>query len=247
MWRHNVRSAAIQLLFLVYLAAAQHIPGCSCSKYSANKIDYHDADVVPVIDNIHNETACCDACTAHNAARHVDAPASTNCTIAVWHGPGHYTCNLKASAKQPFASTAVVAIQPQVVPPTPAPRPLRFASIYTDHMVLQSAPAQASVWGFVNVAAGEKLTLVASSKAGSQSAVVTLSTVPSNTKQAGMYKHIWSALLPAMKASFDQHTLTVASSSGLNATVTDVLYGDVWVCSGQSKYSLLYGVRIASR
>jgi hypothetical protein len=70
----------------------------------------------------------------HNAMRPKGAPDSTNCTIAVWYG--HGTCKLKATAKQPFASSGVVAVQPQPIPPPPPP--LRFASIYSSDMVLQS-------------------------------------------------------------------------------------------------------------
>lgn len=34
-------------------------------------------------------------------------------------------------------------------PPPPLPPPLRMANIYGDHMVLQQAPARASIWGYV--------------------------------------------------------------------------------------------------
>ena len=112
---------------------------------------------------------------------------------------------------------------------------MRFASIYTDHMVLQSAPARASVWGFANLATGGKVTLVDSSSSGlKQSVVATVSPVPSTHHESSLYAFIWRALLPAIPSSFDVHMLTVTSTSGLNATVIDVLYGDVWLCGGQS-------------
>jgi hypothetical protein len=62
---------------------------------------------------------------------------------------------LKATANQPFNSTAVAAYQPIALPPPPPL--LRFASIYTDHMVLQAAPARATVWGFANTDVGENV------------------------------------------------------------------------------------------
>jgi hypothetical protein len=106
-----------------------------CTKFSPNKIDYRDADVA-VAHQVYNESACCSLCAAHNARLPAGAPASSNCTIAVWHGPGIWTCNLKATASQPFDSTTVVAVQPAPGPPPAAP--LRFASIYTDHAVLRT-------------------------------------------------------------------------------------------------------------
>ena len=33
--------------------------------------------------------------------------------------------------------------------PPPLPPPLRIASVYGDHMVLQQAPARAIIWGYV--------------------------------------------------------------------------------------------------
>ena len=55
-----------------------------CARFSPNKIDYADRDVL-VVPNVMNESVCCSLCAAHNANRPHDAPASTNCTIAVWY------------------------------------------------------------------------------------------------------------------------------------------------------------------
>jgi sialate O-acetylesterase len=43
----------------------------------------------------------------------------------------------------------------------------------------------------------------------------------------------WQAVLPAMQAG-GPYSLTVSSASGRNQTLTDVLVGDVYLCSGQS-------------
>ncbi len=134
---------------------------------------------VATISNVMNDSACCDLCKAHNAARPSGAPDSTNCTIAVWHGPGHWKCSLKATANSPFNSSLVsrsmilsstryhsrdsiffsqvAAYQPVPMPPVV---PIRFASIYTNHTVLQSAPARAMVWGFANIEPGETISVV---------------------------------------------------------------------------------------
>ena len=105
-------------MWFAFVLAVAAVPGAlagagcldGCSKYSPNKIDYHDTDVAPVVLDVHNETACCNACREWNAKRPAGSADSTNCTIAVWHGPGHYSCNLKNTAKQPFNSTAVVYV-----------------------------------------------------------------------------------------------------------------------------------------
>jgi hypothetical protein len=46
------------------LTAAAHaeVLDNHCAKYSPNKIDYNDPDIVPVIANIFNESACCGKC-----------------------------------------------------------------------------------------------------------------------------------------------------------------------------------------
>eukprot|EP01052_Picozoa_sp_SAG31_P038037 SAG31_NODE_5006_length_2806_cov_2.510898_3_plen_96_part_00 len=46
----------------------------------------------------------------------------------------------------------------------------------------------------------------------------------------------WRALLPPQISSSEHSPAVVlsASSGGKTITVTDVLFGDVWVCSGQS-------------
>ena len=212
-----------------------------CAFVSRLKIDYHDVTVATV-GGIANESACCDACRAHNDARPSGAPPSTNCTIGVWHGCGPLkdTCVLKATAKQPFNSSCVVALQPLVrPPPAPPPPPLRFASIYTSHAVLSAAPQRAVVWGFSMTS--KKVTLDGGEAIGSVEA--SLSAVPSGSVDPGgapyAYPYVWTATLPAVPASFTPRTL-VARSGASESAIRDVLFGDVWVCGGQSnmEYSI---------
>lgn len=47
----------------------------------------------------------------------------------------------------------------------------------------------------------------------------------------------WEAMLPARPAG-GPHQLTVRSSTGATRTITDVLFGDVWLCSGQSNMEM---------
>ncbi|MDG5487460.1 sialate O-acetylesterase [Sphingomonas sp. BGYR3] len=44
----------------------------------------------------------------------------------------------------------------------------------------------------------------------------------------------WQAMLPPIKAGGEPLTLTVTGAGGKTATMTDLLVGDVWLCSGQS-------------
>ena len=100
---------------------------------------------------------------------------------------------------------------------------LRFANYYTNHMVLQMAPAQANVWGFSpNV--GDDVTIRIDD--------TEVATVKSVARSDGESGGTWSTLLPP-KHTLGPSTLT-AMSNNVTASLIDVLFGDVWVCSGQS-------------
>ena len=100
-------------------------------------------------------------------------------------------------------------------PPTPPLPSFRFATVYSDHMVLQREPSQASIWGFASAGASVSV------KVGAATATAT-------SDASG----IWRASLPPQPASTIPAVLS-ASSGGKTITVNDVLFGDVWVCSGQ--------------
>jgi sialate O-acetylesterase len=90
----------------------------------------------------------------------------------------------------------------------------KLANIFTDHMVLQR-DQKLPVWGWA--AAGEKVSVQIDDKA----AVAT--TADANGK--------WRVELPAMPTG-GTHTLTVKANNTI--TLSDILLGDVWLCSGQS-------------
>ncbi|KAH3888285.1 sialate O-acetylesterase-like [Dreissena polymorpha] len=94
---------------------------------------------------------------------------------------------------------------------------VRFANYYASHMVLQKAPAQAHIWG-TGGAVGQSVTVVIDGK--------TVGTPMANG--AG----VWEILLPATPAG-GPHNISV-TSNGTTVTLSDVLFGDVWICSGQS-------------
>jgi sialate O-acetylesterase len=97
-------------------------------------------------------------------------------------------------------------------------RPL-LSSLFHDRAVLQrDKPVR--VWGWARP--GEN---VFASVAGNTAAT------RANTEGR------WIATLPAMKAG-GPHVLTVRSESGASARSSDILVGDVWLCSGQSNMVL---------
>ena len=87
------------------------------------------------------------------------------------------------------------------------------------NMVLQRAPQQAVVWGFAD--AGTKVTTIMDGGAKTMEA-----TADSNG--------VWRQKLPATAASSTAHEFTFKSSDGQSAAMSNVLFGDVYLCGGQS-------------
>ena len=96
------------------------------------------------------------------------------------------------------------------------PPPLRLASPFTDHMVLQRNQA-VPIWGWtdpgdaVEVRFGDQ---VKQAKAGSDGR--------------------WQIDLEPLSASLKPELLTVKDTGGEEVVLKDVLVGEVWICSGQS-------------
>ena len=116
-----------------------------------------------------------------------------------------------------FLVGPVALSQQHGAPRHAVPRELRFANTFGDHMVLQ-AGAFVSVWG--HGPGPGSLVSVASS---ANPTVVTTTTTANNT---------WHVRLPGVAAGSMAHTVT-ATSGAKSTTLRDVLFGDVWVCSGQ--------------
>ncbi len=119
---------------------------------------------------------------------------------------------------------APVALPPGYCPPLfrqpPRPCPvLNFSNAYGNNMVLQAGTEQpAIVWGFcppnaqVTVAfAGERIRANVSS---------------------WLNRSTWSARLPPTAATFTPQNITASCCGNATATLSNVLFGDVWVCSG---------------
>jgi len=120
---------------------------------------------------------------------------------------------------------------------------LRFANIFNNNMVLQQSKP-AAVWGWA--APGSKLSvtieevempqatsgdvpasLVYRDNTPSVFAAVSLQVVAG--KDGG-----WRVSFPAMKASFKAKRITVTDQTGKSVEISNLLIGEVWVCSGQS-------------
>ena len=122
-------------------------------------------------------------------------------------------------------------------PPTPAPPPpaFSFAASYGDHMVLQRAPQRATIWGFTNSSDPVQL---AADGGGGAVATVGATLLPGSR---------WAAVLPLTAAALgvagggggaQTYTVTVVQGA-MSLALTDVLFGEVWVCSGQSNMAFL--------
>ncbi|KAI9537208.1 hypothetical protein NQZ68_027242 [Dissostichus eleginoides] len=95
---------------------------------------------------------------------------------------------------------------------------LRFASYYQDHMVLQKSPERAVVWGYGSEGAQVSLTL-----SGQNQQKISQATVTNGT---------WRVSLDPVEAGGPYNV--TAAVQNITAVLTDVLFGDVWLCGGQS-------------
>ena len=101
-------------------------------------------------------------------------------------------------------------------------------------MVLQKEPQRAVLWGYASTI-GDTVNVALN---GSNVAHVR---VTNNTEGSG---GVWMTKIPAQKAG-GPYTISISSKDG-NATLTDVMFGDVWVCSGQSNMAFTM-LRVCTR
>jgi sialate O-acetylesterase len=97
--------------------------------------------------------------------------------------------------------------------------PSLLHSLFSDHAVLQR-DRPIPVWG--RATPGETVTVSLGEGSASGTA-----------DESGR----WSATLPALPAG-GPHTLTARSEGGASESASDVLIGDVWLCSGQSNMAM---------
>ncbi len=103
----------------------------------------------------------------------------------------------------------------------------RFANYIQEHMVLQRAPQRAIVWGF-----GDPSTLTTLTMNGK-----TYTTISRSEPVNAQNESIWSVTLDPVsdEGPFGIHvSQPLANGTLVTITIHDVLFGDVWLCSGQS-------------
>lgn len=115
-----------------------------------------------------------------------------------------------------WLSRLLVASSSALLVPEPAAAQLRLAPAFADHMVLQRQ-TRLPVWGWATP--GDAVTIrfrgaTASARAEASGA--------------------WTAWLAPLEASRQGETLAVTDSRGASIRITDVVVGEVWLCSGQS-------------
>jgi sialate O-acetylesterase len=118
-----------------------------------------------------------------------------------------------------FGTAAVLALSAAAAPHHAAA--IHFSATLGDHAVLQRGVA-ATVWGF-----DTPLSTVTSTLFMPGGAAVTLRNV---TGLDG----VWRQQLPPQPASLASYNITATSSATGSASLSDVLFGDVIVCGGQS-------------
>ena len=113
-----------------------------------------------------------------------------------------------------FLSLLLLAVAASLTTAVPSRADVRLPSFFNNHMVLQQQKP-VKLWGWAD--AGEAV-------------MVTIGDSSAETKanEAGR----WQVELPAMKAGSEPVTVTVKGNNTLE--LTDVLIGEVWLCSGQS-------------
>jgi len=91
------------------------------------------------------------------------------------------------------------------------------SNVFGSNMVLQRAPYQAQIWGWTS----------------QPNAAVALKFNSQTYKATSGKDNSWSIYLNPQAAG-GPYNITITSTAGDNAVLTNVLFGDVWVCSGQS-------------
>lgn len=97
-----------------------------------------------------------------------------------------------------------------------------FATSFTDHMVLQKGPRGAIIWG-KSSKLGDTVHLTLNGEPAAQT----------NVTHDSYGGYMWMAKVVMNSNNYGPYNLTARSSLG-SLTLHDVMFGDVWVCSGQS-------------
>ena len=143
----------------------------------------------------------------------------------------------------PHAHNTIIDLQPYNQDST-----VTFAKAYGDHMVLQSAPKRAQVWGWYTPAtvaaasahdANNNIRAETRPPKRDSVRIVLIDAAGTNVFVGGTWigaDGLWVATLPPINASLAAYTVTVAEAHGRSNTAVlhNVLFGELWVCGGQS-------------
>eukprot|EP00756_Hemistasia_phaeocysticola_P054911 Hpha_TRINITY_DN30826_c0_g1::TRINITY_DN30826_c0_g1_i1::g.155682::m.155682/K05970/SIAE; sialate O-acetylesterase len=112
-----------------------------------------------------------------------------------------------------------------------------FSKLFSDNTVLQRGPARAALYGLVYGDQGKPTSAGASVNVDLSPAVQGQNQFHATTQKDGS----WKVLLPSGNTG-GNYTATVScptcASGTANQTITNVTFGDVWFCSGQSNMQL---------
>ncbi|XP_006892862.1 PREDICTED: sialate O-acetylesterase [Elephantulus edwardii] len=105
----------------------------------------------------------------------------------------------------------------------------RFASYIDNNMVLQKEPAGAVIWGFGLPGATVMVTVYHDQQ-----------TVMKKVTRVRELSHVWMVVLDPMKPGGPFELMAEQNLAKMNHTlrIHDVLFGDVWLCSGQSNMQM---------
>ncbi|XP_063291972.1 sialate O-acetylesterase [Pelobates fuscus] len=105
----------------------------------------------------------------------------------------------------------------------------RFASYYGDHMVLQKAPSKAVIWGYGEVGATVTVSLYKD-----------LDTVTKKSVFINEPEAVWRVVLDPIDHGGPYQLVATQHYEGeiTYIMLTDILFGDVWLCGGQSNMEM---------
>jgi sialate O-acetylesterase len=113
-------------------------------------------------------------------------------------------------------------------PPCFGARPL-LSNTLGDHMVLQSAPRHAQIFGWA--APGDEVTVTVRAASGTEQPQVHVAVAKNDSS--------WSAQLDPVAAGARPYNISARSKHlGDGVTLVDVLFGELWMCGGQSNMEL---------
>lgn len=113
------------------------------------------------------------------------------------------------------------------------------SSVFGSSMVLQREVDNGAIFGWAPT--GAPVVTVVLSRAADNSTVANVSAAP-------MADSAWRATLPRMAGSLEAFSISVAAAGAATVTLTDVLFGDVYMATGQSnmQFSVDLGVNVTA-